>query len=42
VVLGASYQGALSNYIQEGLGGVVSAADYAEVPVGGGSRIIIN
>jgi 5'-nucleotidase len=42
VSLGTSYQLALSNYIQDGLGGVISAADYAEVPTGGGSRIIIN
>jgi 5'-nucleotidase len=35
-VLGASYQQALSNYIVDGLGGVISAADY---PVGGEGRI---
>jgi 5'-nucleotidase len=35
-VLGASYQQALSNYIQEGLGGLISAVDY---PEGGEGRI---
>ena len=30
VVLGASYQQALSNYIVDGLGGLISAADYPE------------
>ena len=35
-VLGASYQQALSNYIVDGLGGVISGADY---PVGGEGRI---
>ena len=35
-VLGASYQQALSNYIVDGLGGVITAADY---PVGGEGRI---
>jgi 5'-nucleotidase len=34
--VGFSYQQALSNYIQSGLGGVVSAADY---PEGGAGRI---
>lgn len=34
--LGATYQQALSNYIQDGLGGTVSAADY---PSGGEGRI---
>ena len=34
--LGATYQQALSNYIQDGLGGVVTAADY---PFGGEGRI---
>ena len=36
-VLGVSYQQALSNYITEGLGGVISAADYRE---GGSGRIV--
>jgi 2',3'-cyclic-nucleotide 2'-phosphodiesterase (5'-nucleotidase family) len=36
VILGASYQQALSNYIQEGLGGLISAAEY---PEGGEGRI---
>jgi 5'-nucleotidase len=36
-VLGASYQQALSNYIQDGLGGTITAADY---PEGGGGRIV--
>jgi 2',3'-cyclic-nucleotide 2'-phosphodiesterase (5'-nucleotidase family)/endonuclease/exonuclease/phosphatase family metal-dependent hydrolase len=35
-VLGASYQQALSNFIQNGLGGLISAADY---PEGGEGRI---
>jgi 5'-nucleotidase len=35
-VLGASYQQALSNYIVDGLSGVITAADY---PVGGEGRI---
>jgi 5'-nucleotidase len=35
--LGAAYQQALSNYIQDGLSGVVSAADY---PEGGDGRIV--
>jgi 5'-nucleotidase len=35
-VLGVSYQQALFNYIVDGLGGVISAADY---PVGGEGRI---
>ena len=35
--LGASYQQALSNYIQVGLSGVISAADY---PEGGEGRIV--
>jgi 5'-nucleotidase len=35
-VLGASYQQALSNYIVDGLGGVITAADY---PQGGEGRI---
>jgi 5'-nucleotidase/UDP-sugar diphosphatase len=34
--IGVSYQQSLSNYIQNGIGGVISAADY---PEGGGGRI---
>ncbi|NOX60885.1 MAG: hypothetical protein GXP42_02890, partial [Chloroflexi bacterium] len=37
--LGVTYQQALSNYIQEGLGGVISAAQY---PEGGSGRILID
>ena len=37
--LGVSYQEALSNYITDALNGTISAADYPEVPVGGGARI---
>jgi ABC-type antimicrobial peptide transport system permease subunit len=37
--LGVTYQQALSDYIQLGLGGVISAAQYSEIPVGGGTRI---
>jgi 5'-nucleotidase len=36
VTLGATYQQALSNYIQDGLGGSITAADY---PEGGEGRI---
>jgi 5'-nucleotidase len=34
--VGFTYQQALSNYIQDGLGGLISAADY---PEGGEGRI---
>ncbi|MCP4212869.1 MAG: hypothetical protein GY764_15530, partial [Halieaceae bacterium] len=37
--VGATYQQALSNYIQDGLAGVISAAQY---PEGGTGRILIN
>jgi 5'-nucleotidase len=38
--LGVAYQQALSDYIQLGLGGLISSAQYTEVPVGGGTRIV--
>ncbi|MBK8168084.1 MAG: 5'-nucleotidase C-terminal domain-containing protein [bacterium] len=37
-IMGVSYQQALANYITQGLGGVVTAAQY---PVGGEGRVII-
>jgi 5'-nucleotidase len=40
VRLGVSYQKALSNYVVDGLNGLISAAQYPEVPVGGGARVI--
>ncbi|MCP4961681.1 MAG: bifunctional metallophosphatase/5'-nucleotidase [Actinomycetia bacterium] len=44
--LPASYQQALENFlsgavVDGGLGGAVTAADYPEVPVGGGTRVLV-
>ncbi len=37
--VGVTYQQALADYVVTALSGVISSADYPEVPVGGGTRI---